>query len=157
MLSHLNPQGNPTMVDVGHKDMSFRTAFASGLVHFPEPIYQVLNQHDFYSPKGSVIATAIIAGTMAAKQTASIIPFCHTLPLESCKVEIVHVSNDNSLKIEVQVSTHGKTGVEMEALTAVSAAALCIYDMCKALSHEIIISNIRLIAKTGGKSDFHHE
>lgn len=157
MLSHINPQGNPTMVDVGHKDLSFRTAAAGAFVIFPEPIFQVLQQHDFYSTKGSVIATAIVAGTMGAKQTSNLIPFCHNIALESCKIEIVPVPEDFSLRIEAHVATHGKTGVEMEALTAASTAALCIYDMCKALSHDIVISNLRLLSKTGGKKDFHHE
>ncbi len=157
MLSHVDAQGNPTMVDVGQKDATFRTASASALVFFPEPIFTVLQQHQFHSSKGSVIATAIIAGTMAAKQTATIIPFCHALPLESCKIEISPMLDQYALRIEARVSTHAKTGVEMEALTAVSAASLCVYDMCKALSHEIIISEIRLLSKSGGKSNFHHE
>jgi cyclic pyranopterin phosphate synthase len=157
MLSHLDAHGNPTMVNVSSKELSFRTATAAAKVIFTEPIFAVLNGHQFHTSKGSVIAAAIIAGTMAAKQTAAIIPFCHSIPLESCKLEMIVLPDEHALRIEAAVSTHGKTGVEMEALVAVSAAALCVYDMCKALSHEIIISEIRLLSKTGGKSDFHHE
>lgn len=157
MLNHVDDRGNPTMVNVSSKEVSYRTATAIAKVIFPEPIFAVLNGHHFHTSKGSVIAAAIIAGTMAAKETARIIPFCHSLPLESCKLELKAMPEEQALSIEAAVSTHGKTGVEMEALVAVSAASLCVYDMCKALSHEIIISEIRLLSKTGGKSDFHHE
>jgi len=157
MLSHLDDKGNPRMVDVSQKVESNRLAKAMAKVFFPPAIFDTLRTTQFQSSKGSVISTAIIAGTKAAKQTSNLIPFCHPLPIHACNIDIEVLDEFNALQIEASVSTFGRTGVEMEALTAVSLAALCVYDMCKALSHEIIISEIRLITKTGGKSNFTNE
>ncbi len=142
------------MVDVSPKEVTVRTAVAEGKVRFPEAVFEQLSGQNFLTKKGGVIQTAIIAGVMAAKKTSDIIPLCHPLALSTCKVEIEPAEN-YSLKVTCLVRCEGKTGVEMEALTGVSAAALCVYDMCKALSHDIQLTDIRLIQKTGGKSDIH--
>ncbi len=140
------------MVDVSLKAVTTRTAVAEGIVRFPEAVYEQLAGQNFLTKKGAVFQTAIIAGVMAAKKTADIIPLCHPLALSTCKIDIEAAPNA-SLKVTCLVRCEGKTGVEMEALTGVSAAALCIYDMCKALTHDIVLSDIRLVEKTGGKSD----
>jgi cyclic pyranopterin phosphate synthase len=140
------------MVDVSQKAVTTRTAIAEGTVHFPEAVYEQLAEQNFLTKKGAVFQTAIIAGVMAAKKTSDIIPLCHPLALSTCKIDIEPAANA-SLKVTCLVRCEGKTGVEMEALTGVSAAALCIYDMCKALTHDIVLSDIRLVEKTGGKSD----
>ncbi|WP_205500820.1 cyclic pyranopterin monophosphate synthase MoaC [Rufibacter psychrotolerans] len=153
-LSHIDENGLPGMVDVSPKEVTVRTAVAEGKVRFPEAVFEQLSGQNFLTKKGGVIQTAIIAGVMAAKKTSDIIPLCHPLALSTCKVEIEPAEN-YSLKVTCLVRCEGKTGVEMEALTGVSAAALCVYDMCKALSHDIQLTDIRLIQKTGGKSDIH--
>lgn len=104
-------------------------------------------------PKGPIFATAIVAGVMGAKRTSELIPFCHPLPIDSCKIDI-SVRDKNVVDVRCTVKVNHKTGVEMEALTGASVAALCIYDMCKALSHRIVVRETRLVEKTGGKSDF---
>ena len=141
------------MVDVGGKTVTWREAVAQAIVILPEPILQLAQGGDILGPKGPVFQTAIIAATQAAKKTWDLIPLCHPIALEKCSVEI-HVEGNKAV-IHAHVACHHKTGVEMEALTAASVAALTIYDMCKALSHNIVISEIRLLEKTGGKSDFH--
>lgn len=151
-LTHVNEQDAPSMVDVSGKAVTTRTAVAEGAVLFPPDVFAQLQGQEFLTKKGAVLQTAIIAGVMAAKKTSDLIPLCHPLALSSCKVDIAPAPN-YSLQIICQVRCEGKTGVEMEALTGVSAAALCVYDMCKALSHDITISNIQLVQKTGGKSD----
>ncbi|MBC3541604.1 cyclic pyranopterin monophosphate synthase MoaC [Rufibacter sediminis] len=151
-LSHIDEQGQPSMVDVSAKAVTTRTAIAEGFVHFPEAVYEQLAGQNFLTKKGAVFQTAIIAGVMAAKKTSDIIPLCHPLALSTCKIDI-EPAPDFSLKVTCLVRCEGKTGVEMEALTGVSAAALTIYDMCKALTHDISITDIRLVQKTGGKSD----
>ena len=153
-LSHIDDQGLPSMVDVSPKEVTQRTAVAEAIVIFPQGVFSQLSGQNFLTKKGAVLQTAIIAGVMAAKKTADIIPLCHPLALSTCKIDIAP-AEDFSLKVTCLVRCEGKTGVEMEALTAASAAALCIYDMCKALSHHITITNIRLLEKTGGKSDVH--
>ena len=153
-LSHIDDQGLPGMVDVSGKNSTTRTALAEATVRFPQDVFQILVAQDFLTKKGAVFQTAIIAGVMAAKKTADLIPLCHPLALSSCKVAIVP-SGEASLHVTCQVRCEGKTGVEMEALTGASAAALCIYDMCKALTHNIKITDIQLLEKTGGKSDIH--
>jgi cyclic pyranopterin phosphate synthase len=151
-LSHIDEQGMPAMVDVSAKAVTVRTALAEAKVIFPAEVFAQLAEQNFLTKKGAVFQTAIIAGVMAAKKTADIIPLCHPLALSSCKVDITP-AGDNTLNVSCQVRCEGKTGVEMEALTGASAAALCIYDMCKALTHDISITDIRLVQKTGGKSD----
>ncbi|WP_210464845.1 cyclic pyranopterin monophosphate synthase MoaC [Rufibacter roseolus] len=153
-LSHIDEQGQPSMVDVSLKAVTTRTAIAEGIVRFPEAVFRQLAELDFLTKKGAVFQTAIIAGVMAAKKTSDLIPLCHPLALSTCKVNIEPTDNF-SLKVTCLVRCEGKTGVEMEALTGVSAAALTVYDMCKALTHDMVISEIRLVEKTGGKSDIH--
>ncbi len=149
-FSHIDAQARPTMVDVGDKTITKRTAIAESRVRFPAAVAAALRERDFNTAKGPVFHTAIIAGTMAAKRTHELIPFCHPLGLENCKIDI-QMENDDAV-IQCTVSVHHKTGVEMEALTGASIAALTIYDMCKALSHDLLITDTRLLDKQGGKS-----
>ncbi|MGB5553227.1 MAG: cyclic pyranopterin monophosphate synthase MoaC [Flavobacteriaceae bacterium] len=151
-LSHLDESGKAAMVDVSDKSTSVRTATASGKVVFPPDVYAKLAADEFLGKKGSIIQTAIIAGIQAVKKTAELIPLCHQLNLSKIKLDIE--PRANSLEIICNVKCNERTGIEMEALTGVSVAALTIYDMCKALSHDITISDIRLQQKTGGKNDF---
>lgn len=140
------------MVDVSQKRATLRTASAQAIVRVgPEIIKQITN-NELITRKGPVFQTAIIAGVMGAKKTADLIPFCHPLGLEDCQVRIS--SNQDSIIISTLAKLEGKTGVEMEALTAASVAALTVYDMCKALSHDIVIEQVQLMEKTGGKKDF---
>ncbi|MGB0370366.1 MAG: cyclic pyranopterin monophosphate synthase MoaC [Opitutales bacterium] len=153
-LSHIDDATNqPTMVDVSNKAPTQRMAKARGYVYLPTEVFARLENGDIATKKGPVFHTAIIAGTQAAKRTSDWIPFCHPLILESIKVFITPEPEESRVKIESVVKLSGKTGVEMEALTAVSAAALTLYDMCKALSQDMRISDIELVEKTGGKSD----
>lgn len=140
------------MVDVSEKLPTRRTAVAEARVRFPPAVAAALRESGLRSPKGPVFDTAIVAGVMGAKRTHELIPFCHPLGLESCRVAI-EMEGDTAV-IRCTVGVHHKTGVEMEALTGASIAALTIYDMCKALSHDIVLSDIRLIEKHGGKGSF---
>lgn len=151
-LSHIDKSGNATMVDVSNKVTSVRIAIASGRVQFPEAVFNTLADQKFLGKKGSIIQTAVIAGIQAVKKTSELIPLCHQLNLS--KVQINIEPEGNALQIVCSVNCNERTGVEMEALTGVSVSALTIYDMCKALSHEIRISDIQLEKKTGGKNDF---
>ena len=150
-LTHVDASGMPTMVDVGAKAVTHRTAVAETRVRFPAPVAAALRDAHFATAKGPVFHTAIVAGVMAAKRTHELIPFCHPLGLERCDVAI-DMQGDDAL-IRCTVSIHHKTGVEMEALTGASVAALTVYDMCKALSHAIVIAETRLLEKHGGKRD----
>jgi cyclic pyranopterin monophosphate synthase len=150
-FTHVDANARPTMVDVSDKTITRRTATAESRVRFPRAVADTLRTQGFNTSKGPVFQTAIIAGTMAAKRTHDLIPFCHPLGIENCKIEVAMQGDD--AVIHATVSVHHKTGVEMEALTAASIAALTIYDMCKALSHDIVIAEIKLLEKTGGKSD----
>lgn len=152
-LSHLDEKNQPTMVDVSEKAITSREAQAQGRVYLPDELWQLIDNQEINTKKGPVFQTAVIAGTMAVKRTADLIPFCHPLLLDSCKIEIYTADNQEVI-INCRVKVQGKTGVEMEALTGVSVAALTIYDMGKALSHDIVIKEIKLVAKSGGKSDF---
>ncbi|MCS4486017.1 cyclic pyranopterin monophosphate synthase MoaC [Staphylococcus americanisciuri] len=153
-FTHLNQQGNAKMVDVSNKSITKRTAIARSSIIVNQTIYQQIT--DNTNKKGNVLNTAQIAGIMAAKNTASIIPMCHPLPISGVDVSFDwDTANDQFiLQIETTVSTTGQTGVEMEALTAASATALTVYDMCKAVDKGMIIGETYLIKKTGGKSDF---
>ncbi len=152
-LSHVDPETNqPAMVDVGDKAVTERRAVAETVVQLTPEIMVELDGDEIRTKKGPVFQTAVIAGTMAVKQTAQWIPFCHPLPIESIQFEI-RPEDGNRVRIRCAVRVTWKTGVEMEALTGASAAALTIYDMCKAISHEIEIQHTRLVEKTGGKSD----
>jgi cyclic pyranopterin phosphate synthase len=153
-LSHVDDQNRPAMVDVSDKVVTDREAHARSVVLLPAVVLAELNSEEIATKKGPVFATAIIAGVMAAKKTHELIPFCHPLGLEKCDISI-SVDGDTAV-IDCRCKVTHKTGVEMEALTGASVAALTIYDMCKALSHDIVISDTRLISKTGGKQDFQH-
>ncbi|NOR36599.1 MAG: cyclic pyranopterin monophosphate synthase MoaC [Woeseiaceae bacterium] len=154
-LSHIDERNRPTMVDVSDKTATQRTAHARTVMHLPAEVVAELDGDEISTKKGPVFATAVIAGVMAAKRTHELIPFCHPLGLENCKI-IIDVSGSDAV-IDCHCKVHHKTGVEMEALTGASVAALTVYDMCKALSHDIVIGETRLIAKTGGKKDFQHD
>jgi cyclic pyranopterin monophosphate synthase len=152
-LTHINKQGFPSMVNVAEKKSTQRTASARSIVVLPEEVLEVLLTNDMQTKKGSVFQTAIIAGIMAAKRTGELIPLCHPLGLEDCKLQL-HLNESRELVIECTTSITAKTGVEMEALVGVSIAALTVYDMCKGLSHDMVIKETRLISKSGGKNDF---
>jgi cyclic pyranopterin phosphate synthase len=154
MLTHVGPGNVPTMVDVGDKTVTTRTATARTTVVFPPDVIADRQAgEELSTKKGPVFQTAIIAGVMAAKRTHDLIPFCHPIPLENCKISIDWGGPDEVV-IECTVRATHKTGVEMEALTGATVAALTVYDMCKALSHGIRIAETRLVAKSGGKRDF---
>lgn len=153
-LSHLDKDGNITMVDVGDKMTTTRTAIAQGKVVFVSDIYQHIKDTDGMTKKGSIIQTAHIAGIMAAKKTHELIPLCHALPLDTIKMDFEYIDKDCAIVVKATAKVTHKTGVEMEALIAVSLACLTIYDMTKAISHDIEITDIHLIQKTGGKSDY---
>ncbi|WP_449399094.1 cyclic pyranopterin monophosphate synthase MoaC [Chryseobacterium wanjuense] len=153
-LTHLNKNEHPKIVNVGGKSITKRSATAQSILWFPEEIYKTLAKDDFKTKKGSVFQTAVIAGIMGAKKTSELIPMCHPLFLENCEINIECDDLQREIKILCTADVEAKTGVEMETLTGASVAALTIYDMCKALGHEIIIKEIKLIEKTGGKSDF---
>ena len=140
------------MVDVGEKEITHRTATAEARVYLPSDVVRELRRTGHRTKKGPIFETAIIAGVLAAKRTAELIPFCHPIAIERCTVEVEPAPR--GLRILCTVSVHHRTGVEMEALTGAAAAALTIYDMCKALSHDIEISGVRLLAKAGGRRDF---
>lgn len=143
------------MVDVSDKRKTDRVAQARAVVELPAAVLDALDGDEINASKGPVFATAIIAGVMAAKKTHELIPFCHPLGLEKCDVSI-RVEGASAV-IDCVCQVHHKTGVEMEALTGASVAALTVYDMCKALSHDIVIRETRLISKSGGKADYSHE
>ena len=155
-LSHLDSDGDITMVDVSGKTATTREAHASGQVIFPADIYKQIKAADGMTKKGSITQTAHIAGIMAAKRTHDLIPLCHPLPLDKIALSFEYNNSQNSITVTATVKVTHKTGVEMEALTAVSVACLTIYDMTKAISHDITIDNIHLLNKTGGKSDYKH-
>lgn len=152
-FTHLNKNGEPAIVDVGGKKVTHRKAVAQAVISLPEPVLKALQQDDFNTKKGSVFQIAIIAGIMGAKKTSELIPLCHPIGLDNCNLQI-RLNDYNDIVIECTASIEAKTGVEMEALTGASVAALTIYDMCKALSHDIVIKEIKLIEKSGGKNDF---
>lgn len=152
-LSHIDSDNRPTMVDISSKVPQDREAHARTIVEFPPDVAEVLSDGEITTAKGPVFATAIVAGVMAAKKTHELIPFCHPLGLNDCRIEIA-MDADHRVVIDCRCKVHHRTGVEMEALTGASVAALTVYDMCKALSHDISILETRLMSKTGGKSDF---
>lgn len=154
-ISHIDERNRPAMVDVSEKDATDREAHARTVVELPAEVIAELDGDDIQSKKGPVFATAVIAGVMAAKRAHELIPFCHPLGLENCKISIDVV--DERAVIDCRCKVHHKTGVEMEALTGASIAALTLYDMCKALSHDIVIGETRLMSKTGGKRDFRRD
>ena len=149
-LSHVDEHGRVRMVDTGNKEITSRRAVASARVLMTSETVSALREHR--TPKGDPLEAARLAGIMAAKRTADLIPLCHPLPLTH--VDVRATVKDDGVALEAEVSTNAQTGVKMEALTAVSVAALTVYDMCKALSHDIVIKEIKLMEKTGGKNDF---
>ncbi|WP_182405090.1 cyclic pyranopterin monophosphate synthase MoaC [Psychrobacter sp. GP33] len=155
VLSHLDSNGDVSMVDVSGKTVTTREAHATGQVRFPAAIYAQIKAADGMTKKGSITQTAHIAGIMAAKRTHDLIPLCHPLPLDKIGLTFDYDDGAQAIIVNATVKVTHKTGVEMEALTAVSIACLTIYDMTKALSHDIVIDNMHLITKTGGKSGYH--
>ena len=153
-LSHVDRKNRPGMVDVSGKPVTQRSATARAVVSLPPEVRALLHGDDLRGPKGPVFQTAIIAGTQAIKRTADLIPFCHPLAIESCRITIALDAGGDAV-ITCTVGLSQKTGVEMEALTGATVAALTVYDMCKAVSHRMVIREVRLLEKTGGKSDVH--
>jgi molybdenum cofactor biosynthesis protein MoaC len=149
-LTHVNSHGKAEMVDVSSKDDSVRTASAAGKVNVPEEVFIKIKNNEV--EKGDVLSIAKFAGIQAAKKTSELIPLCHNIPVSKVQVELKLNEKDSSVEITSFAKTVAKTGIEMEALTAVSIAALTVYDMCKAIDKSINISGIRLLSKTGGKS-----
>ena len=158
MVSHVDEKGLPTMVDVGDKAVTRRSAGARAVVDFPAEVMKTLRKEapggtELIGPKGPIFATAVVAGIQAVKRTWELIPMCHLLPIDGIHIEC-QLRGDHEVEVFCTVKTTHKTGVEMEALTGASVAALTIYDMTKALSHAIVIRDIALVSKTGGKSDY---
>lgn len=154
MLSHIDAKGQPAMVNVGDKPITRRTAHAIAVVELPPALAALLKEGDIATKKGPIFQTAVLAGVMGAKRTSDLIPLCHPLALDDCQIQIVPESDHRQIEVHCRVQTHAKTGVEMEALTGATVAALTIYDMGKAVSHGIVIREVRLLEKTGGKRDY---
>lgn len=158
MFTHLNAQNQPSMVDVGPKAVTTRTAHALAVVRLPPALAQLIMDREIIGKKGPIFQTASLAGIMGAKRTSDLIPLCHPLPIDNCRIDIEPrpAASDGAVDVEVHchVSVQAKTGVEMEALTGASVAALTLYDMGKAIARDIVIKEIRLLEKTGGKSDY---
>lgn len=152
-LTHLDPDGRPAMVDVSAKTATARAATAECRVRFPAAVAEALRASGLKSAKGGIVDTAIVAGTLAVKRTHELIPFCHPLPIDGIRIAI-DWHDARALRIECTVTTVHRTGVEMEALTGATVAALTVYDMCKALSHAIVLGPAKLLGKRGGKRDF---
>jgi cyclic pyranopterin phosphate synthase len=151
-LTHIDAAGRPTMVDVSAKAVTARVATAECRVRFPAPVAAQLHASGLRSAKGGIVDTAIIAGTMAVKRTHELIPFCHPLPIDGVNL-VIDWQGERELSISCTVRTTHRTGVEMEALTGATVAALTVYDMCKALSHAIVLGPAKLVGKRGGKRD----
>ncbi len=151
-LSHVNEKGNAAMVDVSEKTDTLRVAKAQAEIIFPDNLNALFKNNEYQSPKGPVFHTARIAGIQGAKQTSNLIPLCHPLPITSIDIQIE--KTEKGARIQCIVKTFGKTGVEMEALTGASVAALTIYDMCKAMSFDMEIGGVKLLEKSGGKSTY---
>ena len=155
-LTHLDAAGRPAMVDVSAKAVSARSAVAECRLKFPAAVAAQLRASGLRAGKGGIVETAVIAGTMAAKRTHELIPFCHALPLDGVRIAI-DWHGERELRIECTARTTARTGVEMEALTGATVAALTVYDMSKAMSHAIVLGPARLLGKRGGKRDFGRE
>lgn len=153
-FTHLDKQGNASMVDISGKSVTTRTATAQAVVRFPATVYQQIKDNHSQTAKGAIMDIAQIAGIMAAKKTSDLIPLCHPLPLNKAGVECSYDDAQHAIVVTATTRTDHKTGVEMEALVAATTAALTIYDMCKALSHDITIEQVCVLEKTGGKSDY---
>ena len=154
MFSHLDAQNRPAMVNVGDKPVTRRAAHAVAVVTLPDALAALLRDGEIATKKGPIFQTAIIAGVMGAKKTGELIPLCHPLGLDDCQVEITPRPERGEIEIHCRVQVAARTGVEMEALTGATIAALTFYDMAKAVTHGIVIKEVRLLEKTGGKSDY---
>ncbi|MBL9188035.1 MAG: cyclic pyranopterin monophosphate synthase MoaC [Opitutaceae bacterium] len=154
MFSHLDAQNRPAMVNVGAKPVTRRTAHAVARVTLPAELAALLRDGEIATKKGPIFQTAILAGVMGAKKTGELIPLCHPLALDDCQIEITPDPAGGEIAIHCRVETHARTGVEMEALTGATVAALTFYDMAKAVTHGIVIKDVRLLEKTGGKKDY---
>ena len=152
-LTHLTESDQPRMVDVSGKASTARTAVATCVVSLGPDLLAQMNDGELKNKKGPVFHTAILAGIQGTKLTSQLIPLCHPLPLDSSAVEVTPLGNESVL-VTCTARTTGKTGVEMEALTGASVAALTLYDMCKSANPAIVISDLKLSSKTGGKSDY---
>lgn len=152
VLTHTDSTGKAKMVDVSNKVATVRLAKAAATVYLGQQAYELVQRNQ--STKGDVLAVARIAGITGAKATSNLIPLCHNIPLSLVSIEFVLEDSQHSITVESEAKTVGVTGVEMEALTAVTVAALTVYDMCKAVSHDIVIADIKLLHKSGGKSDY---
>jgi len=154
MFSHLDAKNRPSMVNVGEKPITRRTAHAVAVVTLPAELGALLRDGEIATKKGPLFHTAILAGVMGAKKTSELIPLCHPLALDDCQIVIEPDAAKGEIVIHCRVETHGRTGVEMEAMTGATVAALTFYDMAKAVSHGIVIKGVRLREKTGGKSHY---
>src|ERR1044072_4522393 len=154
MFSHLDAQNRPTMVNVGDKPVTRRTAHAVAIVSLPDALAALLRDGEIATKKGPIFQTAVLAGVMGAKKTGELIPLCHPLALDDCQIEINADVTRREIAIHCRVQTHAKTGVEVDAPPGATIAALTFYDMAKAVSHGIVIRDVRLLEKTGGKSDY---
>ena len=152
MITHLNKKNKPKIVDINEKKLSVRTAIAQAEIKFSKKIFEQIKT--MKTKKGEIDSVAILAGIMGAKKTSDLIPLCHNIEIEAVDIKIKTLIKTNSLIITSKVKSSGKTGVEMEALTAVSISCLTIYDMCKSIDKSIKIKEIKLLSKKGGKSDF---
>jgi cyclic pyranopterin phosphate synthase len=155
-FSHINKKGNPKMVNVSDKKITKRTAIARGNMFLGREVVSHFSNDELMTKKGPVFQTAIIAGIQGVKKTSELIPMCHPLLINGVDIDISIVDED-SIVVECKVTIEGKTGVEMEALTGVNIACLTIYDMCKSISQEMVINEVKLIEKIGGKSDIKNE
>lgn len=151
-FTHLNEKGEPGMVNVGEKKITKRTATAQAIVYFGSDIMQIMERSGWNNQKGNILQVAIVAGTMGAKKTAELIPFCHPVGLNTCHFELEKL--DDQIVIQCTCEVEAKTGVEMEAITGANIAAITVYDMCKSISKGIQIREVKLLSKTGGKSDY---
>ncbi len=156
-FTHIDEQGRPAMVDVGDKQVTARVAAARAILDLPPAVAEQLVEGEISSPKGPVFSTAILAGVQAAKKTPDLIPLCHLVPLDDVSVEITPSEDGRELVVDCRAKATHKTGVEMEALTGATMAALTIYDMTKALSRDVVVREVRLMEKSGGKDDFRRE
>ncbi len=152
MISHLDKKNKPTIVDISAKKITNRIAIAQGIIEFSKSTYKKIES--LKTKKGEIKNIAIIAGILGAKKTSDLIPLCHNIIIENIDINIQEITKISSLKVTSFVKSRGKTGVEMEALNAVSITCLTIYDMCKSIDKNIVIKDIRLVKKKGGKSDF---
>ena len=152
MITHLNKKNKPRIVDVTNKKVTKRNAVAQGTIKFTKKIFAKIEK--MKTKKGEITNIAIIAGIVGAKKTSELIPLCHNINIDNINIDIKSNKKQHSLIVIAEVKTSSKTGVEMEALTAVTLSCLTIYDMCKSLDKSILIQEIKLVSKSGGKSDY---